>query len=136
MLGHRGELRSTPGTGTGAPPVSATTCMSSAALNKIERPVHTAPRAKGAAQIMLTGPPSAETRFNLPSAKNPMVFESGDQKGRLAPSVPSSDLGVTLPVDDTQSVAGRPAAAAANTIRRPSGAISIPWTAVSGGPAM
>src|SRR5215471_2608376 len=134
MLGHRVEPGGTPGTSAGVPPLSSTTCIARAALNTIECPVHTAPRANGAAQTNLTGPPSARTRFNRPSAKNPMFCESGDQNGRLAPSVPSSDVGVTLLVDETHSVAGRPAAAAANTMRRPSGAISIPCTAVSGGP--
>src|SRR5881394_4138484 len=51
---------------------------------------HEPPRAFGASASSETGPPDAEIFFKCPSAKNPMDFPSGDQKGNAAPSVPSS----------------------------------------------
>src|SRR3954462_988985 len=47
-----------------------------------------APRAFGASQRVVTGPPEASMRRSFPSEKNPTDFPSGDQKGARAPSVP------------------------------------------------
>src|SRR5271170_6851894 len=48
------------------------------------------PRPSWASQIIRTGPPSAETAFSFPSAKNPISRPSGDQKGALLPLVPGT----------------------------------------------
>src|SRR6266545_7141423 len=42
-----------------------------------------------ASQIFWAGPPETSTFFNFPSAKKPRNRLSGDQKGRLVPSVPA-----------------------------------------------
>ena len=46
----------------------------------------------GASQIFCGGPPVTSTFFSLPSAKNARNRLSGDQNGRVAPSVPASGL--------------------------------------------
>src|SRR5450759_587721 len=43
----------------------------------------------GASQIFCGGPPETSTFFSFPSAKNPRNRLSGDQKGRVVPSVPA-----------------------------------------------
>ncbi len=42
----------------------------------------------GASQIFCAGPPVTSIFFNFPSAKNARNRLSGDQKGRVVPSVP------------------------------------------------
>src|SRR5215471_17243706 len=44
----------------------------------------------GASQIFVGGPPATSILWSLPPAKNPRYRESGDQKGRVVPSVPGS----------------------------------------------
>ncbi len=44
----------------------------------------------GASQIFCGGAPETSTFFSLPSAKKATYRESGDQNGRVVPSVPSS----------------------------------------------
>ena len=48
---------------------------------------HAPPRPVWASQSVCTGPPDKSSLFNLPSAKNPSDLPSGDQNGKLAPSV-------------------------------------------------
>ena len=43
----------------------------------------------GASQIFCGGPPEMSTFFSLPSAKKPRNRLSGDQNGRVVPSVPA-----------------------------------------------
>src|ERR1700730_8234889 len=50
------------------------------------------PRGLGVSARTVTGPPAAGTFFRWPSAKKPTNFPSADQKGKEAPSVPSSFL--------------------------------------------
>src|SRR3981189_3250459 len=50
------------------------------------------PRGLGVSARTVTGPPVAGTFFKWPSAKKPTNFPSADQKGKEAPSVPSSFL--------------------------------------------
>src|SRR6266508_20559 len=44
----------------------------------------------GASQIFWAGPPETSIFLSFPSAKNPRKRLSGDQKGRVVPSVPAS----------------------------------------------
>ena len=55
-----------------------------------------APRwgSRGASHRVRTGPPTTSTRFNFPSAKNPIDRLSGDQNGEIAPSVPETACAV------------------------------------------
>ena len=46
------------------------------------------PRLAAAPQRAKGAPPLRETFFNLPSAKNPSDFPSGEKNGLSAPSVP------------------------------------------------
>jgi hypothetical protein len=49
-------------------------------------------RGFGASATVVTGPPAAGMVFSFPSEKKPMDAPSGDQKGKVAPSVPASFL--------------------------------------------
>src|SRR5260370_7641135 len=49
-----------------------------------------APRGTAALHKVCAGPPVTSIFFSLPPAKNPMKRLSGDQKGRVASSVPES----------------------------------------------
>src|ERR1700730_6103459 len=48
------------------------------------------PLPRGASASVRTAPPLASTVFNLPAPKKPMYRLSGDQKGKVASSVPAS----------------------------------------------
>ena len=48
------------------------------------------PRPNGASQIVIGPPPARRTFFNFPSAKKAIQCPSGDQKGKVAPSLPST----------------------------------------------
>ena len=63
------------------------------------------PRPMGAAQTSEGVPPSIDTVFSFPPAKKPRVWLSGDQKGKVAPSVPVSarDLAAALEMDIEQA---------------------------------
>src|SRR5262245_15183212 len=52
--------------------------------------LHAPPRGLPAFASVCTAPPSISIRLSLPSAKNPSDRLSGDQKGKVAPSVPGS----------------------------------------------
>src|SRR5436190_14929825 len=88
---------------------------------------HDAPPDCGASQIVCEDPPSSSTRFSLPSAKNPIERESGDQNGKAGESVSvltvvslsrraSSESRLR-----TQRLAGSSRRFATNTSRLPSG---------------
>src|SRR5205809_1255119 len=88
---------------------------------------HDAPPDCGASQIVCEDPPSSSTRFSLPSAKNPIERESGDQKGSAGERVSiltvvslsrraSSESRLR-----TQRLAGSSRRFATNTRRLPSG---------------
>src|SRR5215469_9978516 len=47
------------------------------------------PRPNGESQIVTGAPPARRIFFNFPSAKKAIHCPSGDQKGKVAPSVPS-----------------------------------------------
>src|SRR5215467_9034949 len=47
------------------------------------------PRPNGASQIVIGAPPATRIFFNFPSAKKAIHCPSGDQKGKVAPSVRS-----------------------------------------------
>ena len=51
-----------------------------------------APRPMGASQMIVAGPPPMSMRFSLASAKKPIERLSGDQKGKIASSVPGNRL--------------------------------------------
>src|ERR1700674_3745394 len=53
---------------------------------------HDPPRGLAVSARTVTGPPAAGTFFKWPSAKKATNFPSADQKGKEAPSVPSSFL--------------------------------------------
>src|SRR5438045_6783515 len=48
------------------------------------------PRPNGASQIVIGPPPARRTFFNFPSAKKAIQSPSGDQNGKVAPSLPST----------------------------------------------
>jgi hypothetical protein len=51
------------------------------------------PRAFGASQSVIGAPPVTETFFNLPPAKKPIHFPSGEKNGLRASSVPARAVG-------------------------------------------
>ena len=78
--------------GTAVPPAAETRWIGSLAWpSKRMTPseLHVPSEPVGASQIFCGGPPVTSTFFNLPSATNPRKRLSGDQKGRVAPSVPA-----------------------------------------------
>ena len=78
------------------------------------------PRPADASQTTCTGPPVASTLLRRLSAKKATERLSGDQNGKPAPSVPAS--GLVSPDERSRTARlGRPASAATNTSRRPSG---------------
>src|SRR5215471_10935594 len=80
-------------TGTGEPPSVGTRNTGPPRLGeKMMMPEfpQLPPRPSWASQTTRTGPPLADTTFNLPSAKNPISCPSGDQNGALLPLVPES----------------------------------------------
>src|SRR5271154_6449651 len=85
-------------TGSGAPP-EAGTRNSGLKRVGVKRIVPSRPQAPPRAEVVasqraMDGPPEASIRFSLPLAKNPRYWLSGDQKGRIAPSVPSRGFAV------------------------------------------
>src|SRR5258706_1607366 len=88
---------------------------------------HDPPRGLGDSARTVTGPPAAATFFRCPSAKNPTNFPSKDQKGKEAPSVPSSFRGVRSLRDCTQSKS-------LSFWLRAENAIAVPSAAITGGP--
>ena len=62
-----------------------------------------APRPMGASQMIVAGPPPMSMRFSLASAKKPMERLSGDQKGKVASSVPGIGCGVRLSIERKKS---------------------------------
>ena len=75
----------------------------------------------GASQTFCGGPPEVSTFFSLPSAKKARKRESGDQKGRVVPSVPSSACAVRELSGRSQMRVFPAASVALNAMRRPSG---------------
>src|SRR5215831_8180404 len=63
-----------------------------------------APRGIPALASTCTGPPPAGIFLIFPSAKNPIQWPSGDQKGFEADSVPDSGRRITSSSDRSQSV--------------------------------
>ena len=78
------------------------------------------PRRAGASQMAMAGPPAGSILFNFPSAKKPTNRLSADQKGIVAPSVPSSDRADGASSGRTQSRCVL-SVLATNARRRPSG---------------
>src|SRR5450432_694176 len=62
------------------------------------------PRAASTFASACGGPPDAATFCNLPLAKNAMLRPSGDQNGKLAPSVPCNRVMSGEPMRCTQSI--------------------------------
>src|ERR1700732_1848599 len=60
------------------------------------------PRPNGASQSVLAVPPSRLIFFSFPSAKKPSERPSGDQKGKVAPSVPAIGSAASFPRGRTQ----------------------------------
>ena len=58
---------------------------------------HAPPRGDAASQITCGGLPCRSDFFSFPSAKNASSVPSGDQKGRVPPSLPVSLVGVRSP---------------------------------------
>src|SRR4029077_3779457 len=79
------------------------------------------PRPNGASQRVMTWPPSVLTFFSFPSAKKPMAFPLDDQKGNVAPSVPSNGSAVNLSNGRTQTRAVPFALTATKASFEPSG---------------
>ena len=61
------------------------------------------PRGFAASASVCTAPPLASMILSLPSAKNPKLRLSGDQKGKLASSVPASGWAAVESKGRTQS---------------------------------
>jgi hypothetical protein len=57
--------------------------------------LHDPPRPSPASQIAAGAPPATATSCSLPSAKRATKRLSGDQKGKVAPSVPGSGCAVS-----------------------------------------
>src|SRR5271170_4950803 len=79
--------------GTGVPPLALTRTIGDCAsgANKIVPPgAQVPPRPKGASQTANGDPPLRSIVFNLAPAKKPTDRLSGDQKGKVAPSVLAS----------------------------------------------
>src|SRR5258708_1250894 len=88
---------------------------------------HDPPRGLGESARTVTRPPAAGTFFRCPSAKNPRKLPSADQKGKEAPSVPSSFRGVRSPRVCPQ-IESR------SFWLRAQKAIAIPSAVITGGP--
>ena len=82
--------------------------------------LHVPPRPAGASARICGLPPETPIRFSLPSAKKPIERPSGAQNGKLAPSVPVSDLGAAWSNGRTHS-RDWPSSFATNANWRPSG---------------
>src|SRR5437870_10097843 len=95
---------------------------------------HVPPREKVTLHKVCAGPPVTSIFFSLPPAKNPMKRLSGDQKGRVASSVPESGCAL---IESSGRIHKRvfPEASVATKARRsPSGEIAKePKLAFSGG---
>src|SRR5260221_4973662 len=83
------------------------------------------PRGLGVSARTVTGPPVAGTLFKWPSAKKPTNFPSADQKGKEAPSVPSSFLAVRSLRNWTQIESPSFSLRAQQTTAAPSDAIVV-----------
>ena len=68
-------------------------------LSRLQAP----PRPWGASHNETGGPPATGIFFSFPPAKKAMNRLSGDQKGKLAESVPGSGCAATAPIGLTQS---------------------------------
>src|SRR5713101_2193462 len=79
------------------------------------------PRPSWASQIACTEPPFSSIVFNLLSAKNPSERLSGDQKGKIAPSVSGSAWESNEFIGRTHSPVLPSALVAAKAIDAPSG---------------
>src|SRR6476619_2714496 len=75
----------------------------------------------GASQIFCAGPPDTSIFISFPCAIKPRNLLSGDQKGRLAPSVPGSGCAASAFICRTQIFVTPDASVALNARYRPSG---------------
>ena len=80
------------GGGLGFPPPAGSLITGPAGGVKSIRPVRRpgATHSVHVAEIESGAPPDTSTRFSFLSAKNPTLLASGDQKGKMPPSVPAS----------------------------------------------
>ena len=111
-------------TETGVPPLTLTrirgVCVP--AENTITPPGPQAPpRPNGASAITCAEPPFKSTVFNFPSAKNPSERLSGDQKGKIAFSVPGTTRTTSESMGRTQIEVLPSALVAVNATLAPSG---------------
>src|SRR5712691_4640602 len=97
--------------------------------------LHDPPRPFGASHNVCGGPPLTEIFFSFPSPKNPTNWLSGDQNGKLAPVVPSSDAAFVESRARIHSCVWPEVSVAGKTSRRPSGEMALPSPSVvpSGG---
>src|SRR5690348_10549896 len=79
------------------------------------------PRPNGASQIVIGAPPARRVFFNFPSAKKAIHCPSADQKGNVAPSVPSTGSADNFASVRIQILAGPLLPAATNANFLPSG---------------
>src|SRR6266851_2803990 len=86
---------------------------------------HVPPRGVVASASTCSPPPDASSLFIFPSAKNPMVWLSGDQKGNCAPSVPARGWADSDSSGRTHSWVFPAASTAAKANLLPSGEIAI-----------
>src|SRR5262249_56783738 len=75
----------------------------------------------GASQIFCAGPPETSIFLTLPSATKARYLPSGDQKGRVAPSVPPNGCAVSAFSGRTQIRVLPELSVALKAIVRPSG---------------
>src|ERR1700731_2833358 len=110
--------------GTGAPPFALTRMRGAVGdgEKRITAPGPQAPpRPSGASQIICVPSDSLSTVLSLPSAKNPRERLSGDQKGKVASSLPGRARASTVFVRRTQSAVLPSAPVVANAMYVPSG---------------
>src|SRR5262245_28930920 len=121
---------------TGAPPAAGTRDMP--LPPKAEKRItpsrfHVPPVPTPTSQSVAGRPPLTSTFFNLPLAKKPIKRLSGDQKGWVAPSAPSSGLASEEASERTQGCTLLPVAAV-KASQFPSGETAVwPKLALSGG---
>src|SRR5450755_1285232 len=92
----------TPPIGVGVPPDAETRCSPLVKLPLGVKRItpslfHVPPRPEGASHSVCTGPPAMSSLFSFPPAKKPKDFPSGDQNGKIAPSVSVRTLASSEP---------------------------------------
>src|SRR5580704_3125907 len=97
--------------------------------------LHAPPPPPDESHNVMGGPPDTAIFLSFPSAKNPRKRLSGDQNGRMAPSVPASGCAVSASSDRTHRRDLPPALLPTKAIRSPSGETASGFGAAPVGPS-